>query len=74
MYRVNKPKLAHKLSPEDALIQAGLDSGWGGLLNTGNKPLEQLSDSERKYLHKSAVSYFLAGDPVIQFRVNYYCR
>lgn len=73
-YAIKRPELAGKLSLDDALIQTGLDSGWGGLLNTGDKPLEQLNASEREYLKSSALGYIGAGDPVLQSRLNQYYR
>lgn len=71
---IKRKELAGKLSAREAIIQAGLDSGWACFLASGTERLEQLSQSEQDYLHKSATSYYLAGDPVIQDRVKQYCR
>lgn len=73
-YAIKRTDLAGKLTLDDALIQTGLDSGWGGLLNDGDKPLEQLNDSEREYLKQSALAYIGAGDPVLIDRLNQYCQ
>jgi hypothetical protein len=71
-YTIKRADLRGKLLIDNALIQTGLDSGWGGLLATGDKPLEQLSASERNYLKHSALSYIGAGDPVLISRFEQY--
>ena len=71
-YAIKRTDLEHKLLIDDALIQTGLDSGWGGLLDHGDKLLEQLNSSERNYLKGSALSYIGAGDPVLISRFNQY--
>lgn len=70
--QIKRPELRGKLSGEDALIQAGLDSGWSSLLKSGQTDINKLTASERDYLLKSATSYFLSGDPVIKKRVKFY--
>lgn len=72
-YRIKRPDLKGKLSAEDALHQAGLDSGWGGLTK-GSEKLEELTASQKKYLGDSARSYFLAGDPVVKSRAEFYVK
>lgn len=78
-YGVKHPELEGKLSPEDALIQAGIDSGHNTLAGVGKgaqayAELSDLSKSQREYVQKSATSYFLSGDPVFQERVRAYTR
>lgn len=73
-YAIKRTDLQGKLSLDNALVQTGLDSGWGGLLNDGDKPLEQLKQSERDYLKASALSYIGAGDPVLISRLNQYTK
>jgi hypothetical protein len=73
-YAIKRMDLQGTLSVDDALIQSGLDSGWGGLLNDGDKPLERLNNSERQYIKKSALNYIGAGDPVLISRLNQYVK
>lgn len=73
-YKLGRPELKGKLSGEDALIQAGLDSGWDGLLKSGQTDVSKLTQAERDYLLKSATSYVGAGDPVIIERANSYVK
>ena len=71
-YAIKRTDLEHKLLIDDALIQTGLDSGWGGLLDNGDKPLEQLNAKERNYLKGSALSYIGDGYPVLISLFNQY--
>lgn len=74
MSTIKRKDLANKLTPADAIIQAGLDSGWSCFFTSGNDKLEQLTESERDYLHKSATSYMMAGDPTLTSRANQYVK
>lgn len=73
-YDVKRPELQGKLSAEDAIIQSGLDSGWSGLLKSGQTDITKLTPDERAYLKKSAVSYMGAGDPIVIDRANFYFK
>lgn len=71
-YTIKREDLAGKLSGYNAIVQAGLDSGWSCFLKSGCNRLEDLEPSEKDYLFKSATSYMMAGDPVLIDRANQY--
>ena len=69
---VGRKDLIWKLSPEDAVIQSWIDSGW--LWITGWTSLKDLNPRQRKYLYDSATSAFFSNDPVFTQRINAYTR
>ena len=73
-YNTKRTDLKNKLEVDDSFIQSGIDSGWDCYFTSGHDRLEDLTESERAYLLKSAMSYFLAGDPVFHYRTKYYCK
>ena len=73
-YKIIRKDLVGKLETKQAFIQAALDNGWSAYLKSGKTLLEKLTHDEANYLYNSAISYFLSGDKVIQYRTKKYER